>query len=154
VDGPLHQRAARRVSFLTPDKVRPLLTRPIPEFDMTYAPGALEAIVTATNGQPFLTQAVAFELVQFLNEQNRKEATPADVETAIARALESGGEYFVNFWTDAGAEGQAILRAIAKDETPPDLPAARAWLREHDVLNGAGGFAVPMVERWVRERAL
>lgn len=141
-----------RVSFLTPDEVRPLLTEPIPEFDMRYAPGALEAILAATNGQPFLTQAVAFELVQFLNEQSRKEATPEDVETAIARALVSGGEYFANFWSDAGADGQVILRAIARGETPPDLPIARTWLREHDVLTDAGAFAVPMVERWVREK--
>ncbi len=28
---------------------------------------------------------------------------------------------------------------------------AMKWLREHDVLDDAGRFAVPMVERWVRE---
>jgi AAA+ ATPase superfamily predicted ATPase len=31
-----------RVSFLQPDDVRPLLTKPIPEFDLTYAPGAVD----------------------------------------------------------------------------------------------------------------
>jgi hypothetical protein len=142
-----------RVSFLTHDEVLPLLTRPIPTFDMTYALGALEAIYVATNGQPFLTQAVAFELVQLLNEQQRQEATPADVEEAIARALVSGGEYFANVWSDAGIEGQAILRALAHGETPPHCPAACTWLQEHDVLNDAGQFAVPMVQRWVREKA-
>ena len=71
----------------------------------------------ATRGQPFLTQAVAFELVQFMNEQQRKEATTADVETAITSALESGGEYFANVWSDAGASGQAILREIARGQT-------------------------------------
>jgi hypothetical protein len=114
-----------RVSFLTRDEVLPLLTQPIPAFDMTYAPGALEAIYAATNGQPFLTQAVAFELVQLLNEQQRTEATPADIEAAIARALVSGGEYFANVWSDAGTEGQAILCALAHNETPPHCPAAR-----------------------------
>jgi len=117
---------------------------------MTYASGALEAIIEATNGQPFLTQAVAFELLQFLNEQQRREATPKDVEEAIARALGSGGEYFANVWSDAGNQGQAILCAVAKGERPPDFPEARKWLREHDVLNDAGEFAVPMVERWVK----
>ncbi|MSS73777.1 MAG: ATP-binding protein [Candidatus Latescibacteria bacterium] len=141
-----------RVSFLKREEVISLLTEPIPEFDMTYAPGALEAILNATNGQPFLTQAVAFELVQFLNEQHRKEATPDDVEEAIRRALVSGGEYFANVWSDAGEQGQAVLRAIVRGETTPDFPAARVWLREHDVLNDAGAFAVPMVERWVKEK--
>ena len=141
-----------RVSFLTREEVIPLLTEPIPEFDMTYAPGALEAIIAATNCQPCLTQTVAFELVQFLNTQQRKEATPHDVEEAIARALMSGGEYFANVWSDAGEQGQAILRALAKGEKPQDFPEARRWLREQDVLNDAGAFAVPMVERWVRKR--
>ncbi len=142
-----------RVSFLTRDEVLPLLTKPIPEFDLTYAPGALDATIATTSGQPFLTQAVAFELVQFLNEQRRKEATTDDVEQAIVRALLSGGEYFANVWSDAGEQGQAILRALVRNETPPDFAAARVWLREHDVLNDAGRFAVPMVERWVREKA-
>src|SRR5579885_296986 len=139
-----------RVSFLGREDVELLLTRPIPEFDMKYAPGALDAVVAATRCQPFLTQAVAFELVQHLNERQRKEATPADVEEAVARALVSGGEYFANVWSDAGAEGQAILRALAAGETPPDSPASRAWLREHDVLDAEGRFAVEMVKRWVK----
>src|SRR5207302_8398112 len=101
-----------RVSFLTREELIPLLTDPMPRFDlplsdprprftMTYAPGALDRILDAANGQPFLTQAIAFELVQFLNEQQRAQATLADVETAIARALVSAGEYFANVWLDA-----------------------------------------------------
>lgn len=162
-----------RVSFLEPDDVRPLLTKPIPEFDLTYAPGAVDAVIAATRCQPFLVQAVAFELVQFMNDKHIKEATPADVETAITRALESGGEYFANVWSDAGPEGQAILREIARSAEvvgtgvrrfgSPALDAQRfltsaptrvgKWLREHDVLDEAGRFAVPMMERWVRENA-
>jgi hypothetical protein len=141
-----------RVSFLTREELLPLLTKPIPEFDMTYAPGALDVILATTSGQPFLTQAVAFELVQYLNEQQRKEATPADSEEAIARALISGGEYFANVWSDAKESGQAILQAIVRDEPPPDSSSARKWLREHDVLNDAGDFAVPMMRSWVEEK--
>ncbi len=66
--------------------------------------------------------------------------------------MESGSEYFANVWFDAGTEGQAILRALARGDTPPDFPEARAWLREHDILNGAGAFAVPMVRRWVANK--
>lgn len=141
-----------RVSFLTPDEVRPLLTAPIPGFDLAYAPGALEAIIAVTRGQPFLTQAVAFELVQHMNERERKEATLADVEEAIGRALESGGEYFADVWSDAGREGQAILRAVAAGEAPPDFVEGRRWLVDHDVLDAGGRFTVPMMERWVREK--
>jgi hypothetical protein len=142
-----------RVSFLRRKDVELLLTKPIPEFDMTYAPGALDALVAATSCHPFLTQAVAFELVQLMNEAQRREATTADVEEAVGRALVSGDAYFVNVWGDAGAEGQAILRALAAGETPPDFTAARAWLREHDVIGADGDFAVKMMRRWVVSRA-
>jgi hypothetical protein len=141
-----------RVSFLKPDEVRALLTKPIPEFDLEYLPGALETLIEATHCQPYLTQAVVFELVEYLNEGERKQATVADVEEAITRALESGGEYFANVWTDAGEEGQAVLKALIEGRPAPESRKALRWLREHDVLNTAGDFAVPMMARWVREQ--
>jgi uncharacterized protein len=140
-----------RVSFLHADDVRQLLTRPIPEFDLAYGSGAVEAVIDATRCQPFLVQAVAFELVQHMNEQQRKEATPDDVELAITRALESGGEYFGNVWSDAGPDGQAVLRALAAGRPAAGTPAVLRWLRDHDVLDDAGDFAVPMMRRWVAE---
>jgi DNA polymerase III delta prime subunit len=148
--------SARRVrlSFLTREDVELLLRKPIPKFDMTYASGALDAVIAATSCQPFLTQAVAFELVQLLNERQQKEATPDDVEEAIARALVSGGEYFANLWSEAGEQGQAILRAVTKGEVPPAFHAASAWLRDHDVLSNDGDFTVEMVRRWVKIKSL
>lgn len=143
-----------RVSFLTRADVELLLTKPIPEFDMTYAAGALDALVAATNCHPFLTQAVAFELVQLLNEGQRREATPEDVEEAIGRALVSGDAYFVNVWGDAGEGGQAVLSALAAGRTPPESPAASAWLREHDVIGEDGDFAVEMLRRWVASKVV
>jgi hypothetical protein len=140
-----------RVSFLDADDVRLLLTRPIPEFDLAYAPGAVEVVIEATRCQPFLAQAVAFELVQYMNEQQRKQATLEDVALAITRALESGGEYFGNVWSDAGEDGQAVLRAVAAGGPTAGTPSALRWLRDHDVLDEAGDFAVPMMRRWVVE---
>jgi hypothetical protein len=143
-----------RVSFLTREEVIPLLTEPIPEFNLTYVPEALEALIEATHGQPFLTQAVAFELVQYLNEHRCREATPADVEAAVGRALVSSSEYFANVWFDAGEEGQAILLALARGRKPPYFPEACSWLREHDVLDDNERFAVPMMERWVKKEKI
>jgi hypothetical protein len=141
-----------RVSFLTREEVIPLLTRPIPEFDMTYADGALEAVWRATNGQPFLTQVVAFQLVELLNSQQRKEATASDVEAALDRALVRNSEYFESIWLGADAEGQSVLTAVAQGSASPPRSPAYAALREQDVLTEAGTFAVPMVERWVRQK--
>ena len=102
-------------------------------------------------GQPYLTWAVAYALVNSLNEQQRKETTIADVDIA-QRMMISGGEYFANVMSDAKSEGRAILRAIAKGETPPEHPKANKWLRDHDVLDESNQFVIPIVERWVREK--
>jgi hypothetical protein len=139
-----------RVNFLTRDNVMSLLTEPTRGFEMTYADGALETIYSQTNGQPFLTQAVAFELVQLLNEHRRRQATATDVEQAVVRAATSADSYLTNVWNDAGDEGRELLRAIACGKGPPAFPKALGWLRENDILNEAGDFAVPMVKTWVR----
>jgi hypothetical protein len=141
-----------RVSFLSRAEVEPLLTAPVLNFDMRYQPGALDALVDATRGQPFLTQAVAFELVVRLNSQQRKETTVEDVYHAVAEAIQSGAEYFANVWSDAGTDGQAILSALVRGEPLPKAGVARDWLRRHDVLDDAGRFAVPMVAQWVRQK--
>jgi hypothetical protein len=141
-----------RVGFLGRDDLTSLLTRPIPEFDMSYAPGALEALLDAANGQPMLTQAVAFELVCYLNQQQRRTATRDDVELAINRAVDSAPGYFDYLWSDVGEQGQKLLLAILKrGKLVGGDEATFQRLRDRDVLNEAGRFAVPMVERWLRK---
>jgi uncharacterized protein len=143
-----------RVSFLEHDEVLLLLTQPIPDFDLTYAPGALDALIDATRGQPFLTQAVACELVDFLNERHRTQATCEDVEKAITRAIENATAFFNDVWSNSQQEGQQIMLAIAGDIVPPAGAAASRWLRENDVLNDDGKFAVPMMKMWVKQKAV
>jgi lipopolysaccharide/colanic/teichoic acid biosynthesis glycosyltransferase len=143
---------AEKVSFLSPDEISRLLKDPVPEFDMIYTRGAIETIISATNGQPFLAQAVAFELVQLLNQRGRKEATQNDVAHSITRALSSAAAYFDNIWAEAGPPGRAILGSVAVGTSVLDNAKELAWLQEQDVLDEAGNFLVPMVGRWVRDR--
>jgi hypothetical protein len=143
-----------RVSFLQRDEVIPLLTKPVPDFDLTYAAGALDAVIDATCGQPFLTQAVAFELVELLNERHRKQATLEDVDEAIARALVRATAYFADVWTSARSDGQAVMLGIIRNDGFRENSSAQRWLREQDVLNDDGTFAVPMMKMWVGRKAL
>jgi hypothetical protein len=144
--------SARRlkVGFLAPGEVRQLLTRPTPTFRMTYAPGAVEAILDATRGQPFLTQALAYELVQHLNRVHRRQARPDDVEAAIADMLERSAEYFADVWASRSDAERAILLDVARGRRHPPVTAEARGLREYDLLDDQGGFAVPLVERWIK----
>jgi uncharacterized protein len=141
-----------RVSFLPREDLVPLLTGPHPDFDLTYAAGALDSLLEVTRGQPFLTQAVACELVDLLNEERRREATVGDVSRAIDKALVSGAEYFANVWHDAGPEGQALLAGLADGDPGIGDSPVRRRLQDRDVLDGAGRFAVPMMQRYVRRK--
>src|SRR5205085_5761854 len=143
-----------KVSYLNRHEVHLLLTEPAPDFTMTYAPRSLETLQNETNGQPFLTQAVASELVQFLNQEHRKLATPDDVEDAINRALTSAGEYFANVWSSLPGTGKEIMCALASGQTVNQLAGAFAWLRDHDLLYPDGNFSVPMFKRWLKTTQL
>jgi hypothetical protein len=91
---------------------------------------------------------------------------------AIERALESGAPYFRNVWDEmTGADeisiaaGKAMLRQLAEadDPLPLDLSDADVATRRAvdrmvhlDVIEEIGGgyqIEVPLVKRWVAERA-
>ena len=131
-----------RVSFLTQHEVDKLLTAPIQGFNMNYEPGTLGQIWRATNGQPFVTQAVAFELVQTVNTAGNGTATMECVNKAFSATLDSGGEYFANMWYDAGQRGQEVLLAVANDlvHSQPLLESVR--LKSLDILDSTGAFSV------------
>jgi uncharacterized protein len=148
--------SARRlkVSFLGPEDVRKLLTQPTPTFNLRYAPGALEAVLQATKGQPFLTQVLASELVHQMNRTRRKEATSDDVCLSISAALERSGEYFADLWFSRTEEERDLLLDLARGRQDTRRNAVSRGLREYDLLNSQGEYAVPMVRQWVCEHWL
>jgi uncharacterized protein len=144
--------SARRlkISFLDGADVQKLLTEPTPTFNLKYAPGALETILTVTRGQPFLTQVLASELVHHLNHERKKLAKPEDVEIAINDALERSAEYFAELWSSRTEQERDMLRAVARGKPQALVNPIARGLRDYDVLDDTGNFAVPLVMRWVQ----
>lgn len=140
-----------RVSFLPRADLIPILTRPLPDFGLVWSQGTLDALLDATAGQPFLTQAMAYELVQHLNDSDRREATLADIGAVERVVYSRAREYLVGVWQDATPEGQAILRAVLRRTAIPEDPRARRILREMELLDDQSRFRVPLVERWMRD---
>ena len=157
-----------RVSYLSADEVRQLVTNPVPEFPVTYEEGAVERIIEITRCQPYLVQAVCYELVNHLNVEGRRNATVADVDAGIERALESAHLYFAEMWRQF-AEGQrALLQIVARrpdgveaeelaqaTRIAPDLLAldlkrleSRGTI-EHLGESARWRFQVPLVAAWV-----
>jgi hypothetical protein len=142
------------VSFLEADDVRQLLTRPTPTFQLTYAPGALERFIEETRGQPSLTQVLASELVHHMNRLRRKEATIADVEATIDDAVKRSAEFFADLWFTRNEDERAVLRAAAGGEIEPPTSVTGRALREYDLLDDRGDFAVPLVRRWIERHQM
>jgi hypothetical protein len=140
-----------KVTFLAADDVRQLLTQPTPTFKLRYAPHALDAIVAATRGQPFLTQALAFELVQRINRAGKTEATVADVDSSIDATLDTIADYFADLWSSRSDEERSVLRDVATHGPRPLTDAVTRALRDYDVLDDNGEFAVPLIKRWVQQ---
>ncbi len=157
-----------RVSYLSADDVRQLVTNPVPEFPVTYEEGSVERIIEITRCQPYLVQAVCYELVNHLNVESRRNATVADVDAGIERALESAHLYFAEMWRQFtepqrallhflatrpdGVEAQELAQAthIPPDLLAPDLKRLESrGLIEHLADNARWRFQVPLVAAWV-----
>jgi hypothetical protein len=159
-----------RVSYLAEEEARQLITGPVPEFAVGYQPGSVERILEVTRCQPYLVQAVCYELVNRLNAQSRREAASADVDAAMAEALESAYLYFAEMWRQLEAQQQLLLRragssaegcaladlAAAAGATPEQAELDLKRLQSRSILEQAGPdqwrFQVPMVAAWVRGR--
>ena len=138
-----------KVGFLAVDECRPLLESPVENFKLRYKEGALESLLHLTAGQPFLVQAVAYELVDFLNDEQRNLASVADVDRAAEATFDTREVYYENLWDDAETDGQETLLRIASGEKIAQS-AVTKYLGEISVLTKRSRFAVPLIERWVR----
>ena len=143
------------LSFLDEASARELLTEPVPQ--LQYEAGVLDEILRLTHCQPYLLQAVASELVNHLNEQQKTKAMRADLDAAVEKVLVSAGAYFANTWRDDNSEvEQAVLRAFATGEgdnvLTAEYQAALQSLRRKEMLvRTERGYrlAVPLFGRWI-----
>jgi len=155
-----------KVCYLPREDARKLLTDPIPDFPLDYAPGALDGLLDATRCQPYLLQLVGFELVNYLNSKARRAqgdwllANEADIEQGFHKALEAGHNYFAEIWNSAGADERLALADLAAGQgLPPELGegarllVARHLLRKALIEQAGDGYRlqIPLVARWIAE---
>jgi hypothetical protein len=155
--------------YLEPREAEAVLTDPYPGFELRYAEGLVAEIIALTRGQPYLLQLIGSELVKHANLNRTQVADAALLEAAIQSGFTSGQIYFTNLWTESTgvspaqvAAGQRLLLAVAQGQPvsagdDPAAPAALKRLLRLHVLEHAGEgyrFEVPLVGRWVRERAM
>jgi hypothetical protein len=156
--------------YLKPPEAKDLLVNPDPEFTLRYDTGIVEEILTLTRCHPYLLQLIGSSLVKLANERHSQLVTSDLLQAAIPEAFTNGQPYFTNVWTEftgtSRAEvkaGQELLLALAQGNQSSSVAgnetaqaARRRLLRYHVIenINGSDRFEVPLIERWVRERAI
>lgn len=158
------------IDYLKPDEAEKLLRDPHPQFTLRYDIDTIDQILILTRCHPYLLQLIGENLVKLANARQTKRVTSDLLQAAIPEAFNKDVGYFTNVWEeytgtnpDDVAAGQQLLLKIAGglESNPAEddeaTQAARRRLRRYHVIeqtNMGDRFEVPMLERWVRERAV
>jgi hypothetical protein len=148
------------VAFLSREATHKVLVNPDPEFLLEYEPSALDYIYQLTNGQPYLTQLIGFQLVRMFNDyvldQGKTRYRPFNIDDLHPicegeNFFKTGINYFNGVWQQASegaAHQQDIIKALAphpqglseselisQTNLPNEtLQAALKTLKDHDVI--------------------
>ena len=157
---------ALTIGYLQATEAEELVRHPDPgvEFNLSYTDEAAAHILAQTRCHPYLIQLVCSCIVEQANAQKTDQADLALVGAGLSLALERGEPYFRNVWDEmAGPEGCELLRQVAAAShplplSPEDLPSRKAierMLRLKVLSRSEQGYTVdvPLVQRWVNERA-
>jgi hypothetical protein len=106
-----------QVGYLEEAEAQELIESPIPDFPLRYEEAAVERILRATRGQPFLVQATCQRLVDLVNRERRQHATLSDAEAAL-QALVAADDtlYWRELWAgrDSDDAQRAVLLSLAR----------------------------------------
>ncbi|MGH7450146.1 MAG: AAA family ATPase [bacterium] len=145
-----------KLGFLDPASAEKLITAPIPDWPLKYEPGVVEQILQITHRQPYLLQAVASDLVDYLNTQQRTRATMTDLAEAIRRVLVRTELYFQNTWEeDLTKPERALILAYLRANGSIDPVANKEVLHGlvqndiFEVIEGRHVFVIDLFKRWI-----
>jgi uncharacterized protein len=124
-----------------PDLKDAKTVQPIADFPKIYESLTVSQIIQATRCQPYLVQLLCTVIVDHLNREKRRLATPEDVKTCIPIALETGGMYFRELWTNLSEPEQDFLEQLITEEIPypPNKSTVRRLIRKEILERGKGG---------------
>ena len=155
-----------KIGQLDDKEARELIEKPIEQFPLKYVNSAVQRILSAVSGQPYLLQATCRDLVNIMNDQGKLSVKDADVEMALNSVLITGSAYFKELWSgpDSSEKQRAIMTEIAKKKSQPvaedvvrQIGGAKAMrtLVNHDVIEKTKDgycFKVELVRRWVEQQ--
>ena len=149
-----------RISYLNKLEAEHLIRQPVADFPNIYTEKAIQEIIRLTRCQPYFVQLICFELVEFLNQQQKKKATSDDVNAIIPKVLEVGGNTFRERLRALAKPTQRFLIDHVEQSEPitvagDQLPTVRRLIRK-EILEAVGDryqFQVPLFKIFVAQCA-
>jgi len=118
----------RNVSFLSRQDTERLILEPI-EGKVTYDKEAINLIFVLTYGQPFYTQVVCQNIVDYVNQKQRTHIQLEDLEVVIGEILENPLPQMIYFWNSLQDDKKLVLSLLAEIVEKPEQ-----WITPEQII--------------------
>ena len=109
----------RNVSFLSEQDTMRLIRQPV-EGRITYSDEVLKNIYRLTAGQPFYTQIVGQNIVDFVNEKQKIHIEREDLDQIVNEILENPLPQMIYFWNSLPQSQMLMLSLLSEILVDPD----------------------------------
>src|SRR5262249_3311231 len=109
----LRRSLFRKVGFLSEKDTVRLITEPV-EGRMVFGRGVIDAIYRLTAGQPFYTQVICQNTVDYLNERQQNWVTRADLKQVIADIVDNPLPQMIYTWDALSDDEKLVLSLLAE----------------------------------------
>jgi ligand-binding sensor domain-containing protein len=124
----LRRSLFRKVGFLSEKDAARLITEPV-EGRVVYGRGVIEAVCRLTAGQPFYTQVICQNLVDYMNEHEQNWVTVADLNEVIADVVDNPLPQMIYTWDVLSDDEKLALSLLAEILPDPNAYATAGELR-------------------------
>lgn len=109
----------RNVSYLSRDDSLRLITEPVKD-QLTFETEVLNLIFRLTWGQPFYTQVVCQNTIDYVNEKKLTQLQLEDLEVVISEILENPLPQMIYFWNSLSDDKKLVMSLLAEILEKPD----------------------------------
>jgi ligand-binding sensor domain-containing protein/AAA+ ATPase superfamily predicted ATPase len=142
----LRRSLFRKVSFLTEKDTVRLITEPVTS-RVVYGRGVIDVICRLTAGQPFYTQVICQNIVDYLNEHEQNWVTLANLKQVIADVIDNPLPQMIYTW-DALSDDEKIALSLLAEVLPDGVYYATSHELRASVK--ANDYPVKLSENTIR----
>jgi len=124
----LRRSLFRKVGFLSENDTRRLIAEPVAD-RVVYGRGVADVIYRLTAGQPFYTQVICQNTVDYLNENEQNWVTLADLTHVIQEIIDNPLPQMIYSWDGLSDDEKLVLSLLAEVLPDGNEYAAAADLR-------------------------